>query len=55
MPKKLNEKEKLGLEIIADLKCLFEQINWATTCLDTKAVDVVKNISIKIKSLALKS
>lgn len=53
MPKKLNEKEKLGLGTIADLKYLFEQIDWNKTKLDPKAIDIVKTISIKIKLLAL--
>jgi len=55
MPKKLNEKEKLGLEIIGDLQYLFGKVDWRKIMLDTKSRDVLKNISIKIKDLALKN
>ena len=54
MPKELNEKEKLGIEILKDLSNLCKTIETEHPVTGTKTVNLISDISTKVKNLTLK-
>ena len=53
MPKKLNEKEKLGLEMLRDLEYLRRKIEKHGAVMDGEMMQIIWNLPDKIKNLAL--
>jgi len=54
MPKELSERDKLGIEILADLEKLRGIIETEHPITGAKTVNLISDISTKVKNLTLK-